>query len=450
MDSMPPPHAAGRAPIDRLALLRALGETGHALVESRDLPTLFQALALIVTRLVPVSTALVVSRFDPEALQLRCVFCIEHGIALDVSPFPVIALDPPGGGPQSEAVHTRRPVLVGNLQERLRQGAHTTYALGDTTPVMSSLFVPMLSSNGVVGVMNLQSTARDAFGAEETAALAVAANTAAVAIENVELQLARDSLLHSLEEQVAARTQQLSQAMAQLEAFSSSVSHDLRSPAQRIAGFAALLQERLSGRLDSRESHWLARICASSVEMQAMIDALLKLSQVERAPLVRAAVDVSALLRSLSAELREDHPGRRVCVRIEEGLRLDGDPALVRVIFANLLSNAWKYTSHRSEACIVIDSLPQAIRIRDDGAGFEAGLAQSLFAPFKRLHAESEFPGLGIGLAIVQRAAVRHGWQVLADAAPGAGASFVVCLRTPAPAVRHAPPQCGAAGEAGG
>jgi signal transduction histidine kinase len=225
---------------------------------------------------------------------------------------------------------------------------------------------------------------------------------------------------------------QVRQANAELEAFSYSVSHDLRAPLRGVAGFALILQKRLGSTLAPENREHLDRVIAGAKRMGEIIDDLLTLSRVSRRELVRTRVDLSAAAREVLAELREREPGRAVRVFVADGLSAQADPTLVRTVLENLLSNAWKYTSKTGEPRIEVGARlkdgRRAFFVRDNGAGFEMAHAANLFKPFQRLHAESDFEGTGIGLATVERIVRRHGGRVWAEAEPGRGATFYFTL----------------------
>ncbi len=229
-----------------------------------------------------------------------------------------------------------------------------------------------------------------------------------------------------------ARTKALEAANKELEAFSYSVSHDLRAPLRAIEGFSRILLEDHARQLDAEGARSLERVRAATLRMGQLIDDLLKLSRVQRGQLRRALVDLSALARVIVADLRETTPGRAVDVAIADSITANGDVNLLRVALENLLGNAWKYTGKHATARIefgVTEQNGQPVYfVRDDGAGFDMGYADKLFGAFQRLHAAQEFEGTGIGLAIVQRIIRRHGGSVWTQAAVEQGATFYFTL----------------------
>lgn len=236
-----------------------------------------------------------------------------------------------------------------------------------------------------------------------------------------------------LEDRVAKRTMQLEVANKELEAFSYSVSHDLRAPLRSIDGFSQFLLEDYCERLDDEGKDYLHRIRAAAQRMAQLIDDLLNLSRVTRSDMRGERVDLSALAKTITAELQQAHPDQTVACIIAPGLIADGDAHLLRIVLENLFGNAWKFTSRHPRAHIEFGSMRQpddslAYFVRDDGAGFDMAYADKLFGAFQRLHGMTEFPGTGIGLATVQRIIQRHGGRIWAEAAPEKGATFYFTL----------------------
>jgi len=218
----------------------------------------------------------------------------------------------------------------------------------------------------------------------------------------------------------------------ELEAFSYSVSHDLRAPLRSIDGFSQALLEDCAGALSEQGKDHLGRIRAASQRMGQLIDDLLNLSRVTRHRLSRELVDLSALARSSANEMAKLWPSRQVELVIAPGLRGHGDARLLRIVFDNLLGNAWKFTSLREKAIIEVGATDcdgtRAYFVRDNGAGFDMAYAEKLFRAFQRLHAATEYPGTGIGLATVQRIIMRHGGRVWAEGTVGEGATVYFTL----------------------
>ena len=239
----------------------------------------------------------------------------------------------------------------------------------------------------------------------------------------------------SLEGRVKRRTAQLESANQQLEAFSYSVSHDLRSPLSAIAGFSTLLDKAMAAGdpQTGRSQHYLTRIRAGVAQMGELIDAMLSLAQVSRSSMRWEAVDLSALSEALLAGYEERDPTRETRLRVESGLLAHGDPRLLRQVLDNLLGNAWKFTQGKHPTEITVahqtGSAGETVYfVRDNGAGFDMTYAEKLFGAFQRLHTESEFAGTGIGLATVQRIVARHGGRIWGESVKGKGATFYFTL----------------------
>jgi signal transduction histidine kinase len=239
-----------------------------------------------------------------------------------------------------------------------------------------------------------------------------------------ELERRRSELARSNAELVAANKE--------LEAFSYSVSHDLRAPLRSIDGFSLALLEDYEEKLDEEGKDNLHRVRAATQRMGALIDDLLNLSRVSRAEMKLQKVDLSALGRSIEAELEESEPGRGIEFHIQEGLQAHADSHLMQIVLENLLGNAWKFTSKRESARIDFGQTQNngggVYFVRDDGAGFDSAKAARLFGAFQRFHDRNDFPGTGVGLATVQRIIQRHGGRIWAESAVGKGATFYFTL----------------------
>ncbi|TCS72104.1 PAS domain S-box-containing protein [Sulfuritortus calidifontis] len=252
-------------------------------------------------------------------------------------------------------------------------------------------------------------------------------------IKQAEAELAR--YRSHLEQMVEARTAELKRLNQELEAFAYSVSHDLRGPLRGIDGFALALLEEYGDRLDATGRGYLERVRSGSQRMGELIDDLLKLSRLSRAPLQSQPVDLSALARDILQHLRADEPARSMQAEVMPGLTAQGDPGLLRAALENLLGNAWKYSSKTPAARIEFGRVEQdgqpVYFVRDNGIGFDMQYAKKLFTAFQRLHHRDDFEGTGIGLATVQRIIHRHGGRIWAEAAPNQGATFYFTLGQP-------------------
>jgi PAS domain S-box-containing protein len=235
-----------------------------------------------------------------------------------------------------------------------------------------------------------------------------------------------------LEQRVADRTAELVAANREMEAFTYSVSHDLRAPLRAMDGFSLALLEDYRDRLDDQGREFLRVIRESSQTMAQLIDDLLTLSRVSRAGLRREPIDMSGMVTGIAEQLRQAEPERQVSFVVAPGVTAQGDARLVRQVLQNLLQNAWKFTSKHPRATVEFGTTERegrrAYYVRDDGAGFDPRYVHKLFGVFQRLHGADEFEGTGIGLAIVQRIIHRHGGQVWAEGGIEDGATFSFTL----------------------
>ncbi len=241
-----------------------------------------------------------------------------------------------------------------------------------------------------------------------------------------------DARIAALNADLASRATQLQGANAELEAFSYSVSHDLRAPLRHLGGYVDLLTKNAGASLDNKGLHYLASIAGAARQMGVLIDDLLGFSRMARAELQRSRISLADLVREVKAQLRQDLKGRVVQWKIQPLPRVEGDASMLRVVLMNLLSNAVKYTRPRNPASIEIgcqkDEREHIIFVRDNGVGFDMQYKAKLFGVFQRLHYEEDFEGTGIGLANVRRIVLRHGGRVWAEGKEGEGATFYFSL----------------------
>jgi signal transduction histidine kinase len=240
-------------------------------------------------------------------------------------------------------------------------------------------------------------------------------------------------LLQSRDQELRRRLDELAAANTELEAFSYSVSHDLRAPLRHIAGFAALLEKRAADRLDSESMRYLQTIAASAARMGRLVDDLLAFSKMGRADMLRKEVNLNDLVRDVVQEVAHETGGREIQWNTHSLPAVVGDRMMLRLAFANLVSNAVKYTATRPVAEIEIGSKPSSngervVFVRDNGVGFDMAYAHKLFGVFQRLHGADEFEGTGIGLANVRRIIQRHGGKTWAESEVNKGATFFLSL----------------------
>jgi signal transduction histidine kinase len=324
------------------------------------------------------------------------------------------------GGAIGRAWHERQPTVA---------RAEADFGL-DIAPLAAvagagALFaVPIATTQHAWGLLVIFLNRGPLFATDDLNLLALFTEQAAIALDYAALLEEQQALVTQLHQQTA----QLEAANKELEAFSYSVAHDLRAPLRSIDGFSQALLEDCADRLDPTGHDYLQRIRAATQRMGELIDGLLNLSRITRGELHRAPVDLSALAHSIAADLQQTQPTRQVDWVIAPKLSATGDARLLRIVLENLLGNAWKFTARRHCARIELGATQQdgqaAYFVCDDGIGFDMAYGDKLFGAFQRLHALSEFAGMGIGLATVQRIIHRHGGQVWAEAAVDQGATF--------------------------
>lgn len=264
-------------------------------------------------------------------------------------------------------------------------------------------------------------------GAFNTMSAKLAGSHAALEQEIVARKLAADEI-EQLNLELNQTVSQLQGANQELDAFAYSVSHDLRAPLRAMSGFSQALVEDFGDRLEEEARDYLGEIISGSRHMGQLIEGLLTLSRSIRGELHRDRVDISTMADRIRIELGQSEPQRQVECRIEPGLSALGDERMIEAVMRNLLGNAWKYTAGTAEPLIHVyaeqEGNERFICVADNGAGFDMAHAGKLFQPFQRLHRQDEFPGIGIGLATVQRIIHRHGGTIQAAGVPGKGATF--------------------------
>jgi K+-sensing histidine kinase KdpD len=292
----------------------------------------------------------------------------------------------------------------------------------DELGVASVLAIPLRSNNRTTGVISMLRMQRgNPYTIDDQRLAQDLADRAGLAIDNA-------VLVETLEERVRERTAEIEVVNRELEAFSYSVSHDLRAPLRAIDGFSRALVDDYTDRLDDDGRRYLTRIRAGTQRMAKLIDDLLGLARIGRAPLQISSVDVSRIGGEIVAEMRARDPDRTIATTIAPNLTARADARLVTIVLENLLGNAWKFTAKTSGAAIEVGAKDGALFVRDNGAGFDMAYAAKLFAPFQRLHPHEEFAGEGIGLATVARIVAHHSGRIWAEAAIDKGATFYFTL----------------------
>lgn len=304
----------------------------------------------------------------------------------------------------------------------------------------SVLILPVIVAGQVVALLVAGRHSQEAFLDQDESLLTIAADRIGLALDRARVydaerearQLAEKStaevqaLNAELEERVRLRTAELQASNRELEAFSYSVSHDLRAPLRSVDGFSLALEEDFADAMNEDGRNYIRRIRAGVQKMGQLIDSLLLLSRITRADLSREHVNVSELAGDVARELRAQYLDRNLTFLIEPGLEANADPKLIRVALENLLGNAAKFTSKRSEALIEFGRSPDTgeFFVRDNGAGFDMQYADKLFQAFQRLHGEKDFKGSGIGLATVSRVIRRHEGTIRTESVEGQGTTF--------------------------
>jgi signal transduction histidine kinase/CheY-like chemotaxis protein len=298
--------------------------------------------------------------------------------------------------------------------------------------IMSALFIPVSFENVLQGVVGLFSNEKNSFSVEDENNIQILANVLAISIENIKTEEHISQLNAVLEQRVSERTAQLALANQELEAFTYSVSHDLRAPLRGIDGWSHVLLEDYFDKLDDEGKQSLKYIRSEVQRMGVLIENLLELSRITRKEMHREKINLSELAQRIIQRLRMEQPRPDVEVVIQPDMIANGDGPLLDVVLTNLLNNAWKYTGKCLKPSIEFGQSEldgqRTYFVRDNGVGFDMTYAGKLFGVFQRMHPSSEFPGTGIGLATVQRIILRHGGGVWADAKVNQGATFYFTL----------------------
>ena len=315
-------------------------------------------------------------------------------------------------------------------------------ALPDIPPVLRAaqvegvrayFYTPILAGGELIALLNIGSDQPSIFTTEHFDIAREVANQLSIAIQQARLHEATTRHAQELEGRVAARTTELTAANKELEAFSYSVSHDLRAPLRAIDGFSRILLEDYIADLPEEAQRYFHMLRTSAQQMDQLVNDLLAFSRLSRQPLTTRAVDSAALVRQCIQELNPEQAGRRIEISSGELPMCQGDPVLLKQVWLNLLSNALKYTRQRDPAVIAVGSQVAAggeiiYFVRDNGAGFDMRYSDKLFGVFQRMHRAEDYEGIGVGLAIVQRIIHRHGGRIWAEAAVDRGAKFSFTL----------------------
>ena len=328
-----------------------------------------------------------------------------------------------------EIVRTAQPLLESPIDP---DGRWEESPLLRDEGMQSRIIVPLMVKDRVIGTVSVATRSAHALSEADLELLVPMAAQLALAVENVRLYEKEREYAALLEQRVAERTSELEDANRELEAFSYSVSHDLRAPLRAVDGFSRILLEDHAAGLDGKARRYLDLVRSSTQQMGRLIDELLAFSRLSRQELVRHPIQPASLARQALEQLEPERAGRSVEIEIEDLPEAKGDPALVRQVYVNLLANALKFTRTRSPARIVagsrIENGEAVYFVRDNGVGFDMAYVGKLFGVFQRLHRSEEYEGTGVGLAIVQRIVHRHGGRAWAEGAVDQGATIFFTL----------------------
>ncbi len=360
---------------------------------------------------------------------------------------------PPGVGVIGKVFETGEPRFFEDIQNdpEFRRLAYKRIAL--RAGFRGGFFIPIRVKDKTVGVINFVSKNMHQFPSNEVQLIHSIANHVGIAVENSQLyerskrqafQLQADvaelrkaeeeicKLNEGLEQRVLQRTAELEASNKELEAFSYSVSHDLRAPLRAINGFSRIILEDHASQINPKTQHYLRLVGDNSQQMGNLIDDLLTFSRLNRQPVERQSVATAEVVDRVLKDMDGDREGRRIDITIGDLPVCQGDPALLKLVFLNLISNAFKFTRRREVAVIGIGCRGEGSEwvyfVRDNGVAFDMRYADKLFGVFQRLHRAEDYEGTGVGLATVQRIIQRHGGRVWAEAEVDKGATFYFTL----------------------
>lgn len=477
-----------------------LFEASQAISEALDLNLLYQTLYRIIAEVMDCNF-LIISAYAPEEKSISCIYLMQDGQFREVDHFPVLPLNLDGEGTQSRAIISKEPIIISDYLAQVKTSKTTYYInnagdlhdtpekIPDENITRSAILIPLLFNGEVTGVIQVMSYRKDAYAAEDLRIVEALSNQVAIASNNARLyQQAQTELYRrqeaerelqefnaELEERVKNRTMELHEristveklnigmanilhdlnianklaeknayelreANAELEAFSYSVSHDLRAPLRHIESFTQILHKRLEARLSEEEERYFTNIFIANTKMRNLISDLLALSRTSTVDFNLKPLDFNEMVANVRAELFDEVEGRNIKWTLATLPLAHADPGLIKVVWTNLIGNAVKYTRLRTTATIEIGFLPakemdfaepqQTFFVRDNGVGFDEAYSDKLFGVFQRLHQSEEFEGNGIGLATVRRVIARHGGRVWAESVLNNGATFYFSLPT--------------------
>jgi PAS domain S-box-containing protein len=327
-----------------------------------------------------------------------------------------------------EAVRQRKPIITNDYSapNPLKKGVPHGHV-----PLLRHLNLPIFANEHIVLVIGVANKATD-YNESDINQLTLMMDGLWLILEKMRSEKELKHYQEHLEELVEERTQQLSALNQELEAFSYSVSHDLRAPLRAVTGFSELLKDEYEDKLDDQGVQYIQTIQNAAHKMETLITDLLNLSRITRADITHQQVNLSILANEIALEINEHDSQRRVSFEIIPDIIVQGDESLLKIALENLINNAYKFTARCDSANIQVgvseEKGERIYYVRDNGIGFNMEYAGKLFAPFQRLHRSQDFAGTGIGLSIVQRIITRHGGRIWAEAAVNQGATFYFTL----------------------
>jgi PAS domain S-box-containing protein len=432
--------------------LQVLADASHAFTEAgTQYQPLLDQVTRTITEVLGEGCAIRLLSEDAQWLPLVALYDVDPELMeLQRSALSATPLRVDEASLTTRAFHSRQSLMIPVVDmEAARAATKPEYwSLMERMGVHSMLVAPMRVHGHVIGVLvvNRHLPGQPSFTDDDRSLVQDLADRAALAISNARLlnQVQRELaertraeaevrlLSAELEQRVSARTAELTIANRELEAFSYSVSHDLRAPLRAIDGFSRILLDEYVESLPSEAQHYFDLIRGNAQRMGQLVDDLLAFSRLSRQQIRKQTLDPAVLIAQCLIELRAEQEGRSLAIQIGELPSCSADPALLKQVWVNLLANALKYTRPRDPAKITVDSIIQGAetvyRITDNGVGFDMRYVDKLFGVFQRLHRAEEFEGTGVGLAIVQRIVQRHGGHIWAEAEVDRGATFAFTL----------------------
>ncbi len=417
-------------------LYAALSEVNETIVRVRNREELFRQVCRICVERIGLLVAFVALVDAARQCVVPTVYAGKASGFLGDFAFPLDPAQPFSATVTTTAVRGRREAVANDIDAD-PEAAHPWRARIGSRAVAS---FPLFQGDEVIGALTLHSAQAGFFDADLVALLQRMADDLSFALDKLAEQVKLAALTRELEERVRRRTAELEAANQELEAFSYSVSHDLRAPVRHVDGFVRLLEKELAKPSD-KALHYLGTISSAAKRMGALIDDLLQFSRTSRQSLSLGRVELGPLVRKLIAEVAPEVGQRKVEWTVGQMPAVMADASLLRIVLQNLLSNALKYTRPRPVARIAIDARTlqtgeAALSVRDNGVGFDMRFKDKLFGVFQRLHRDEEFEGTGIGLATARRIVHRHGHRIWAEAEPDKGATFTFTM-TPAEVVHE-------------